>query len=87
MDEAFWVIRHKFLRFFKKKTGMTPARYIKMRKMETAKQLIEETELSFNEIMHRVGCVDAAHFSKMFKSIYGSSPRAYRQNIRNVVVR
>lgn len=72
------------IRVFKKKTGQTPARYIKMRKMETAKQLIEETELNFNEIMHRVGSDDSAHFSKMFKSIYGLSPRSYRQDIRNL---
>lgn len=72
------------IRVFKKKTGQTPAKYIKMRKMETAKQLIEDTELGFNVIMHRVGNNDAALFSKMFKSVYGLSPRNYRQNVRNM---
>lgn len=74
---------NNFIRFFKKKTGHTPARYIKLKKMEKAKKLIEETDLSFNEIMRYVGYDDAAHFSKSFKSVYGNVPRLYRQNVKN----
>ena len=44
-----------FIRFFKEKTGETPAKYIKARRMETAKRYLEETELSVKEIMLAIG--------------------------------
>ncbi len=70
---------NNFIRFFKKEMGNTPAKYIKLKKMELAKKLIEETDLPFNEIMYRVGYDDAAHFSKSFKGIYGNVPQVYRK--------
>lgn len=73
---------NNFIRFFKKKTGYTPARYIKLKKMEKAKELVEKTSLSFNAIMRSVGYDDAAHFSKSFKSVYGNVPRVQRQKAK-----
>ena len=73
-----------FIRVFKKKTGETPARYIQIRKMETAKRLIEETSLPISEIMSRVGIIDAAQFSKKFRAFYGNAPRAYRKSIQEM---
>ncbi len=73
-----------FIRSFKKKTGETPAKYIQIRKMEIAKRLIEETDLPMSEIMSRVGIIDAAQFSKKFRSFYGNSPRAYRKDIQGM---
>ncbi len=73
-----------FIRAFKKKTGETPLYFVQRRKIETAKRLIEETELPLGEIMSRVGFVDAAQFAKKFKRFYGHSPRDYRRNIRDM---
>ncbi len=73
-----------FIRAFKKKTGETPLYFVQRRKIETAKRLIEETELPLGEIMSRVGFVDAAQFAKKFKRFYGHSPRDYRRNIREM---
>lgn len=73
-----------FIRSFKKKTGETPAKYIQIRKMETAKRLIEETDLPMSEIMSRVGIIDAAQFSKKFRRFYGTSPRMYRKDIQGM---
>ena len=73
-----------FIRYFKKKTGETPAHFVQRRKIETAKRLIEETNLPLGEIMCRVGIVDAAQFSKKFRSFYGNSPSSFRKNINNM---
>jgi AraC-like DNA-binding protein len=73
-----------FIRSFKKKTGETPLYFVQRRKMETAKRLIEETQMSLGEIMNRVGFVDAAQFSKKFKRFYGHSPRDFRRAIRDM---
>lgn len=73
-----------FIRAFKKKTGETPLYFVQRRKLETAKRLIEETQMPMGEIMNRVGFVDAAQFSKKFKRFYGRSPRDFRRAIRDM---
>ena len=78
LAEEFHLHPNHFIRFFKTSTGYTPARYIKMKKMEVAKRYLEETELLVTEIMEKVGIEDVCSFSKQFKSIYSYAPREYR---------
>jgi len=70
-----------FIRSFKEKTGLTPAKYVRTFKLETAKRLLEETDLSVIEIMNRTGFDDVAAFSKLFKSYFGASPKNWRKQI------
>lgn len=78
LAEQFHLHPSHFIRFFKTHTGYTPARYVKMKKMEVAKRYLEETDLFVLEIMERIGIEDACSFSKQFKSVYSYSPRDYR---------
>lgn len=71
-----------FIRFFKERTGQTPAHYIKCRKMDTAKRLLESSDLTVSEIMLRIGFDDISYFSKQFKHFYAMSPREYRKYYR-----
>lgn len=71
-----------FIRFFKERTGQTPARYIKVKRMEKAMRLLADTEVSVSEIMDRIGCDDLSYFSKQFKQFYGMSPREFRSLFR-----
>ena len=75
---------HK-VRTFKEKTGLTPSKYVRTIKMEKAKRLVEETDLSVLEIMSKVGFDDASHFSKLFKSHYGTSPQKWRKQTSNAI--
>lgn len=68
-----------FIRFFKIKTGQTPMNYIRRRKFETAKQLLESTDLSISEIALKIGIDDISYFSKQFKHFYAMSPREYKK--------
>lgn len=70
------------IRFFKNKTDQTPAKYVTMQKMEYAKRLLENTEVSITEIIERIGIDDISHFSKLFKKCYGESPLKYRKNYK-----
>ncbi|MBQ9921907.1 MAG: helix-turn-helix domain-containing protein [Clostridia bacterium] len=72
-----------FIRFFKSKTGQTPAKYIKAKQMEKAKRYLEETEMSVKEIMASVGETDPYSFSKQFKNAYSFSPVNYRKYFKN----
>lgn len=68
-----------FIRFFKDKTGMTPAKHITILRIDRAKTMLETTDLPIADIMHRLGFEDSSHFSKLFKRYAGYSPRYYRE--------
>ena len=68
-----------FIRAFCDKVGQTPARYIRQKRLEAAKRMLEKTELSFGEVSERVGLGDVAHFSKCFKAYYNMTPTECRK--------
>ena len=51
--------------------------------MNKAKEFLEETTDSIQEIALNVGYNDALAFSKMFRHIVGVSPSQYRKSILN----
>lgn len=79
LAEKFHMHPNHFIRFFKNKTGQTPAHYVRVCKLETAKRLIEDSDLRISDIMEKIGFTDSGNFSKLFKSYYSMSPRAYKQ--------
>ena len=68
-----------FIRYFSQKTGQTPYRYLTVKRMETAKQLLEQTELPISQIMERTGIQDSGYFARLFRQHYAMSPSQYRQ--------
>ena len=68
-----------FVRFFKNKIGITPAKYITTQKMEQAKIMLETTNQPVNDIMLALGYEDMSHFSRLFKHHAGYSPKQYRE--------
>ena len=79
LAERYYAHPNHFIRAFKDKTGQTPAKYIKSKRMETAKRLLESTDLSAAEITERIGINSPAHFSRLFKEYYNMPPARYRQ--------
>lgn len=71
-----------FERRFKKATGDTPLTYLKRVRVETAKRLLETTNLSFSEITFRVGYEDCSSFRQLFVKTVGLRPKEYQQKFR-----
>lgn len=67
-----------FCYLFKSITGVPPAKYLKILRMEQAATLLTTTFLSVKEIVRRVGLSDDSHFVRDFKRIYGVTPSEYR---------
>lgn len=65
---------------FKEYFLSTPAEYIKMRRLKTACSLLKQTDLPVNKIAQKCGIPDYNYFSKIFKSIFGMSPREFRKS-------
>ena len=70
---------------FKEVTGMTVWEYILNARVELAVSYLVEKKDNFNitEIAHMCGFSDAAHFTKTFKKIRGSTPRSFKKETEN----
>lgn len=64
---------------FKRQYGLTVGEFITEYRLGEAKRLLEEGELSINEIAHGTGFYDQSYFSKVFSSACGISPSDYRK--------
>lgn len=86
LAEKYFAHPNHFIRAFKDKTGLTPAKYIKSKRMEMAKRLLESTDLSAVEITEKIGLIDPAHFSRLFKEYYNMPPAKYRAHFRKHLI-
>lgn len=73
-----------FLHIFKKTTSTTPLHYQKVLRIEKACSLLNQTELSINEIGYMCGYSDSNYFTRQFKSVMHVSPKNYRNKINQV---
>lgn len=64
---------------FKKDTGMTFLEYVSKVRMDMAKQLLKETNLTVADICGRVGYSDVRYFTKTFAKYSGLKPNEYRK--------
>ena len=66
---------------FREKAGMTMKTYIEAVRMEKAKQMLMNKELSVTEVAAYTGYSDPNYFSKVFRKYTGMSPRGYRDEM------
>ncbi len=80
--EKLFINKFYVSKLFKSYMGITPARYIVEKRLELAKKLLTDTNLSVNEISEEIGYGDVYYFSKLFKQETGYSPKAFRNMMR-----
>ena len=64
---------------FKEKYGITVMDYLTELRIEEAKKMLTETDMSVHEISDEVGFSDTSYFSKVFLKSTGASPSHYRR--------
>ena len=64
---------------FKKETGMNLNRFIKVFRMEKAKELLCGTNMKVAQVSEKVGFANVSYFCRSFREYYGSSPESYRK--------
>jgi AraC-like DNA-binding protein len=65
-------------RAFKRRFGLPPVQYRRHWSMQHAAILIRSTNLPLQDIAEQLGFQDPAYFSRVFRSVHGSSPQHYR---------
>lgn len=71
--------RYHFSRAFKASTGLSPHRYVTLRRVERAKNLLHASELSLADVAVQVGFASQSHLCDWFRRLVGVSPREYRR--------
>lgn len=70
---------YHFARLFKQSTGLAPHQYIMECRIERAKELLTNKNLSLAEIAYRVGFASQSHFTTIFRKLTATTPKAYRE--------
>lgn len=73
------VTERTLARRFKRALGQTPGRYLQGLRVETARWLLEMTQLNLEQVVERVGYADVSAFRRLFERETTLTPREYRQ--------
>ncbi|RKS05123.1 transcriptional regulator GlxA family with amidase domain [Nocardiopsis sp. Huas11] len=71
-----------FTRRFRDEMGVSPGQWIAQRRLDRARQLLEETALPVDRIAHDAGFGTAASLRQHMQAELGVSPSAYRRTFR-----
>jgi AraC family transcriptional regulator, transcriptional activator of the genes for pyochelin and ferripyochelin receptors len=63
---------------FKEVFGTTPFNYLREYRLEKARELLQDSQLTIVAIANAVGYANPGHFAAAFKRKYGTAPRKFR---------
>jgi AraC family transcriptional regulator, arabinose operon regulatory protein len=72
------VSRSHYSRLFHKETGVPPVVWLNRYRIEQSKRLLSMTDKAISEIAATVGIANQNYFSRLFRSLAGVTPRAFR---------
>ena len=79
MAEHFHISPQYMRRLFKKHTGISLSDYIMDLKLEKAKQLLRDTDMTLQNIVVEIGNTDVSGYIRLFKQKTGMTPGQYRK--------
>ena len=71
-----------FARVFRAETGTTPARFVEKLRLESARQQVETSSISLQQIAQDTGFGDAERMRTAFIRAYGQPPMVLRRQVR-----
>jgi transcriptional regulator GlxA family with amidase domain len=66
-------------RVFRVELGMSPAAYARRLRLQHAHQLLIESQRAVGDVASEAGFADAAHFTRRYRSAYGTTPTQARK--------
>ncbi len=79
MAETVGLSESWFANVFKQTTGKTPLQWQLGKRIDLARKLLVESELTIADIAAQLGFSDQAHLTKAFRQIAGETPAAWRR--------
>ncbi|MBD1998936.1 helix-turn-helix transcriptional regulator [Oculatella sp. FACHB-28] len=74
------ISRYYLSHLFKQSMGISLYQYVLQQRVECAKQLLKQSELSIAEIALECGFANQTHLAKHFRNLAGTSPKVYRNS-------
>ena len=84
LAEHFYISKYYLSRTFKEITGYGISEYLNIHRIREAKRLLEETDLSVQQIAGKLGYESITYFEKVFKTYMTMSPLKYRKTMNTV---
>jgi AraC family transcriptional regulator len=81
LADAAGVSLYHFAKLFKQTTSESPHQFVLRRRVERAKELLRNPEMSVLEASVRTGFADQRHFAKVFRRLVGTNPTTYRLSL------
>ena len=78
--EQFHLSEKYISRYFKEHFHITLLQYVTYLRLEHAKQMLQETDISVTEVAMQSGYQNISYFIRSFKKTYGVSPLKYRKS-------
>jgi len=78
LAEQVGVSAFHFSRLFKQSTGSSPHQYLLRRRLDRAKTLLRQPQISLAEVSASTGFADQSHFTKVFRQFVGVTPSEFR---------
>lgn len=72
--------QYHFSRSFKHSTGRSPYQYVIYQRVEQAKQLLKQGEMSISEVAITCGFTHQSHLNRHFKRLTGLTPKAFMKS-------
>ena len=78
--EPFHFSKSYLCRQFRQYTGYTMTEYLNQIRLEQAAFQLQYTDNTISSICNNVGFCSASYFNKLFKQVYGVTPKEFRKN-------
>ncbi len=75
---AVGMSQYYFLRLFKQSMGMTPYQYVLYLRVERAKFLLKQRQITISDVAIECGFTSQSHFTRLFRKMLGTTPKAYQ---------
>ena len=72
------ISQHLFSRVFRRENGVSFRTYLVNYRLDKARELLHESQLSVGDVSFAVGFLDHSYFTRIFKKRMGLSPSDFR---------
>ena len=71
-----------FCRVFKRATGVTPHQYVMKARLDRARDLLGQSDLSIAQVAEMTGFTSQSHFTRAFRQYAGDTPSGWRHTVQ-----
>lgn len=85
LADRFHYSRSQLSRVMKRATGRSAYQYLREKRFEKARRLLNTTELPIKDVAEAVGLPNIAYFFRAFREEVGMTPKMYREQCRSTI--